>query len=77
MCTTKTAPAATNLRPRVGQIVEFVTNHPSARGQTVRGRVDYVGTTLYPCNPSVVTDVGGVELLARMWGKEVRVISEP
>jgi hypothetical protein len=69
MCTT-------NLRPRLGQTVEFVTNHPSARGQTVRGRVTEVGTTLYPCNPVVMTDVGGVELLAKWWGNTVRVIAD-
>ena len=64
----------TNLRPRVGQIVEFVTNHPSAHGQTIRGRVSYIGDALYPCNPAVETSVGTHELLARMWGKEVQVV---
>jgi hypothetical protein len=65
---------ATTIRPRLGQTVEFVTNHPAARGQTIRGRVSFVGTSMYPGNPVVDTDFGGIELLAKWWGNEVRVV---
>lgn len=65
--------------PRVGQIVEFHSNHPGLPpgGAVVRGTVRHVGTVAYPCNPSVWTPQGGVELLARWWGNEVKVIGNP
>ena len=77
MTTTNTIPAtATTKHPAVGQVVEFVTTHPNARGQRIFGYVRDVGTPLYPCNPSVDTRVGGHELIAREWGKSVIVVRE-
>lgn len=64
--------------PRVGQIVEFHSNHPDLPpgGAVVRGKVNYVGSIAYPSNPCVWTPQGGVELLARWWGNEVKVICD-
>ena len=64
------------IRPRIGQIVEFVTTYPGAEGRTIRGRVSHVGSTAYPCNPSVDTMIGSHELNAKEWGSSVRVIRE-
>lgn len=60
----------------VGQVVEFVTSHPSAPGRRIRGLVRDVGSRLYPCNPQVSTSLGGHELLRSEWGTSVTVIKE-
>ncbi len=62
------------MRPTLGQIVEFETNHPHAVGRTLRGRVTDVGTARNPRNPVVTTSVGDIELLASAWGSRVRVV---
>lgn len=65
---------STMVSPRVGQVVEFVTNHPAAKGTTVRGKVVDVGSVRYPCNPTVDTPVGSIELLRSWWGNKVTVV---
>ncbi len=65
-------------RPAVGQVVEFHSNHPGLPpgGAVVRGTVSdcTLPGSAYPRNPTVQTPQGGVELLARWWGKEVTVV---
>lgn len=66
--------------PEVGQIVEFLSNHPNLPpgGAVVRGTVSDCTPPgePYPRNPTVHTPQGAVELLARWWGNEVKVISD-
>lgn len=66
------------ITPRVGQIVEFHSSHPSLPhgGAVVRGTVSDCTSwgSSCPRNPTVQTPYGGVELLARWWGNRVQVV---
>jgi hypothetical protein len=53
------------MKLKIGQKVQFVTMYPGHEGETVVGTVVYVGDSRFPCNPSIMTEFGRHEVLAK------------
>jgi hypothetical protein len=50
---------------KIGQKVQFVTTRPGHEGEVIVGTIVILGDSRFPCNPSVMTELGRHEVLAK------------